>query len=272
MCGIAGIISKTNTVSLKDIVFAMSQAIKHRGPDGEGFAFFSDSKSVAAYSNETPQVNRESKSYLFNPSIALQNVETDFNVVLSHRRLSIIDLSESGHQPMCDITADYWITFNGEIYNYIELREELKIKGHVFVTQTDTEVVLEAYKEWGFDCLQKFNGMFAFALYDKKNNQVFCARDRVGVKPFYYSNTNDAFAFASEYKAFIKSKLVAFEINEVQQFDFMVNGNLENSEQSLFKGIHELKPSHYLVYNLKSHILKEFAFLNVLEYIFLFLH
>ena len=253
MCGIAGIISKTNTVSLKDIVFAMSQAIKHRGPDGEGFAFFSDSKSVAAYSNETPQVNRESKSYLFNPSIALQNVETDFNVVLSHRRLSIIDLSESGHQPMCDITADYWITFNGEIYNYIELREELKNKGHVFVTQTDTEVVLEAYKEWGFDCLQKFNGMFAFALFDKKNNQVFCARDRVGVKPFYYSNTNDAFAFASEYKAFIKSKLVAFEINEVQQFDFMVNGNLENSEQSLFKGIHELKPSHYLVYNLKSH-------------------
>ncbi len=155
---------------------------------------------------------------------------------------------------LCATTStDYWITFNGEIYNYIELREELKNKGHVFVTQTDTEVVLEAYKEWGFDCLQKFNGMFAFALYDKKNNQVFCARDRVGVKPFYYSNTNDAFAFASEYKAFIKSKLVAFEINEVQQFDFIVNGNFENSEQSLFKGIHELKPSHYLVYNLKSH-------------------
>jgi asparagine synthase (glutamine-hydrolysing) len=154
---------------------------------------------------------------------------------------------------MCETTADYWITFNGEIYNYIELREELKNKGHVFVTQTDTEVVLEAYKEWGFDCLGKFNGMFAFALLDKKNNQIFCARDRVGVKPFYYSNTNDAFAFASEYKAFIKSKLVAFEINEVQQFDFMVNGNLENTEQSLFKGIHELKPSHYLVYDLNSH-------------------
>jgi asparagine synthase (glutamine-hydrolysing) len=253
MCGIAGIISKTNSTSLKDDVFDMSQAIKHRGPDGEGFAFFSNSKSTAAYSNETPQVNRESQSYLFNPRIALQNIETDFNVVLAHRRLSIIDLSESGHQPMCDTTADYWITFNGEIYNYIELREELKIKGHVFVTQTDTEVVLEAYKEWGFDCLRKFNGMFAFALYDIKNNQVFCARDRVGVKPFYYSNTHEAFAFASEYKAFIKSKLVAFEINEVQQFDFMVNGNLENSEQSLFKGIHELKPSHYLVYNLKSH-------------------
>jgi len=256
MCGIAGIISKTNTVSLKDMLFDMSQAIKHRGPDGEGFAFFSDSKSTAAYSYETPQVNRESKSYLFNPVTSLENLENGYKIAFAHRRLSIIDLSESGHQPMCDTTADYWITFNGEIYNYIELREELKNKGHVFVTQTDTEVVLEAYKEWGFDCLGKFNGMFAFALLDKKINQIFCARDRVGVKPFYYSNTNDAFAFASEYKAFIKSKLVAFEINEVQQFDFMVNGNLENTEQSLFKGIHELKPSHYLVYDLNSHNFK----------------
>lgn len=253
MCGIAGIISKTNSTSLKDEVFAMSQAIKHRGPDGEGFSFFSESKALPAYSNETPLVNRQSQSFLFNPNVALQNLHGDFNIAFAHRRLSIIDLSESGHQPMCDTGANYWITFNGEVYNYIEIRDELKSKGHVFVTQTDTEVVLEAYKEWGVDCLQKFNGMFAFALLDKKNNQVFCARDRVGVKPFYYSNTNSAFAFASEYKAFIKSKLVAFEINEVQQFDFIVNGNLENTEQSLFNGIYELKPSHYLVYNLSSH-------------------
>ena len=253
MCGIAGIISKTNLTSLKEDVFAMSQAITHRGPDGEGFAFFSDSKSISAFSNETPQINKESQSYLFNPKTSLQNVSNEFNMAFAHRRLSIIDLSESGHQPMCDTSADYWITFNGEIYNYIELREELKRKGHLFVTQTDTEVVLEAYKEWGFECLQRFNGMFAFALLDRKSNQVFCARDRVGVKPFYYSNTNSSFAFASEYKAFIKSKLVAFEINEEQQFDFIVNGNLENAEQSLFKGITELKPSHYLVYTLSSH-------------------
>lgn len=256
MCGIAGIISKNNTVSLKDTIYSMSQSIKHRGPDGEGFAFFSKINSTPVYSNDTPQINKESQSFLFNPKISLQNLDANYDVTFAHRRLSIIDLSESGHQPMCDKQGDYWITFNGEVYNYIELREELKKKGHVFVTQTDTEVVLEAYKEWGFDCLQKFNGMFAFALLDKKNNQVFCARDRVGVKPFYYSNTESAFAFASEYKAFIKSKLVSFEINEVQQFDFLVNGNLENTEQSLFKGIYELKPSHYLVYNLSSHSFK----------------
>ena len=255
MCGIAGIISKTKTVSIKDTIFAMSQAIKHRGPDGEGFAFFSQTKSLSVYSNETPQVNKESKTFLFNPTTSIQNLDSNYDLAFAHRRLSIIDLSESGHQPMCDTKGDYWITFNGEVFNYIELREELKNKGHFFVTQTDTEVVMEAYKEWGFECLQKFNGMFAFALFDKKNNQLFCARDRVGVKPFYYSNTNDAFAFASEYKTFLKSKLIAFEINETQQFDFIVNGDLENTEQSLFKGINELKPSHYLVYNLTTHTL-----------------
>ena len=255
MCGIAGIISKTNSLSIKDTVFAMSQAIKHRGPDGEGFAFFSQTKSLSVYSNETPQVNKESATFLFNPNTSIHNLDSNYDLAFAHRRLSIIDLSESGHQPMCDTNGDYWITFNGEVFNYIELREELKNKGHVFVTQTDTEVVIEAYKEWGFECLQKFNGMFAFALFDKKNNQLFCARDRVGVKPFYYSNTDNAFAFASEYKAFLKSKLIAFEINEKQQFDFIVNGDLENTEQSLFKGINELKPSHYLVYNLNTHTL-----------------
>ncbi len=171
MCGIAGLISKTNSVSVKDTVFAMSQTIKHRGPDGEGFTFFSESVVVPAYSNETPQVNKESTQFKFNPSVAINTISTDCNIALAHRRLSIIDLSESGHQPMCDTSGDYWITFNGEVYNYIELREELKQKGHAFVTQTDTEVVVATYKEWGTNCLTRFNGMFAFALLDKKNNQ-----------------------------------------------------------------------------------------------------
>ncbi|MBI3518518.1 MAG: asparagine synthase (glutamine-hydrolyzing) [Bacteroidetes bacterium] len=253
MCGISGILSKRNTEFMKDTVFAMSRAMKHRGPDGEGFAFFSDTACMAAYSDETPSINKESRSFLFNPVTAIHDVADGYSVAFAHRRLSIIDLSESGHQPMCDTSSGYWITFNGEIYNYVELREELRNKGHVFVTQTDTEVVLEAYKEWGCGCLQKFNGMFAFALWDKKSNQVFCARDRAGVKPFYFSNTEQCFAFASEYKAFLKSGLLKFEINETQQFDFIVNGHLETTDQSLFKGIYELKPAHYLVYDLSDH-------------------
>ena len=114
----------------------MTDTLHHRGPEDSGYQFLEAKKCQVGF---------------------------------GHRRLSIIDLSETGHQPMCDVTNQYWITFNGEIYNYLELKEELKNIGHVFVTQTDTEVVLEAYKEWGVECLQKFNGMFAFALFDKKN-------------------------------------------------------------------------------------------------------
>ena len=182
--------------------------------------FFSESIEIPAYSNDTPKVNIESNRFLFNPKKGLKDVSSNYHMAFAHRRLSIIDLSESGHQPMCDMSSNYWITFNGEIFNYLELKAELKGKGHQFLTQTDTEVILAAYKEWGTNCLEKFNGMFALALYDKLKQEVFCARDRVGVKPFYFINTSTTFAFASEQKAFLKSKLIPFAINESQQIDF----------------------------------------------------
>lgn len=256
MCGIAGIVSKTNSIALSESVFKMAQSIKHRGPDGEGFVFISEKETIPVCSFDTPLVNKQADTFLFNPTVSINEISNNHHIALAHRRLSIIDLSEAGHQPMCDTTGNYWITFNGEIYNYIELKNELTLKGHHFITQTDTEVLIEAYKEWGVDCLQKFNGMFAFVLFDKKNNQLFCARDRVGVKPFYYIDTNDVFAFASEYKAFIKSGLIPFEINEVQQFEFLTRATLETTEESLFKGIRELKPAHYLIYNLSNHQLE----------------
>lgn len=253
MCGIAGIVSKGNEFNLKDAIFQMSHSIKHRGPDGEGFLFIEKNKAIPAFSNETPIINKQSNAYLFNPSVSIQEFDGNSEVALAHRRLSIIDLSETGHQPMCDNSGNYWITFNGEIYNYVELKKELEQLGHTFVTKTDTEVLIEAYKAWGINCLKKFNGMFAFVLFDKKNNHLFCARDRVGVKPFYYINNNKVFAFASEYKAFVKSNLIPFEINEQQQFEFLTDATLETNEESLFKGIKELKPAHYFVYNLASH-------------------
>lgn len=256
MCGIAGIILRDNSFSLKEKIVAMSQTIKHRGPDGEGFAMFNGTNLEPFYSEETPLVNQQSSQFKFNPTKHVNDASIGYTFAFAHRRLSIIDLSESGHQPMCDETTNHWITFNGEIYNYIELRNELKGKGHYFVTQTDTEVVIAAYKEWGVDCLQRFNGMWAFALFDKTNNQIFCARDRVGVKPFYYTHNNSLFAFASEYKAFIKSGIVKFEINKQQQFDFLINETLETDEESLFKGIKELKPAHYLLYDLNKHQFK----------------
>ncbi len=252
MCGIAGILSKSGNPALPEQVFAMSQAIRHRGPDGEGFAFFSEQGSLPVYSADTPAAIRNNRSFRYLPETAIDQVAEGYTMAFAHRRLSIIDLSEAGHQPMCDSTQQYWITFNGEIYNYVELREELRQNGHVFLTQTDTEVILVAYKAWGINCLERFNGMFAFVLFDRQKQELFCARDRAGVKPFYYINTKETFAFASEYKAFIKAGLLPFEVNEVQQFDFIVNANLETGEESLFRNIKELKPAHYIHYKLHT--------------------
>lgn len=253
MCGIAGIVSKNKSFSLNRTIFSLSQSIKHRGPDGEGFLFINNIETKPAFSPETPPVNKQNSDFLFNPSISIDNISNEFDIALAHRRLSIIDLTVSGHQPMSDSTGEYWITFNGEVYNYIELKNELITKGHQFITHSDTEVVIACYKEWGYDCVSKFNGMFAFVIYDKKRNELFCARDRAGVKPFYFIDTTDCFSFASEQKAFIKSHLIKFEVNAPQQFDFLQNAHLEGEEESLFKGIKELKPSHVLIYSLNNH-------------------
>ncbi len=252
MCGIAGILSKSGNPALQEQVLAMSQAIRHRGPDGEGFAFFSEQGSLPVYSADTPVGIRNNRSFRYMPETAIGQVTEGYTMAFAHRRLAIIDLSEAGHQPMCDSTQHYWITFNGEIYNYVELREELRQQGHVFLTQTDTEVIMVAYKAWGTACLERFNGMFAFVLFDRQKQELFCVRDRAGVKPFYYINTKDTFAFASEYKAFIKAGLLPFEVNEAPQFDFIVNANLETGEESLFRNIKELKPAHCMHYKLHT--------------------
>jgi asparagine synthase (glutamine-hydrolysing) len=169
MCGIAGIINGGNVQLLK----RMSDIISHRGPDDAGIKWFDDSSSG-----------------------------------LAHRRLSIIDLSPAGHQPMPNDTGDLWIVFNGEIYNYKEIGEELASLGVRFRSQSDTEILLSAYQHWGEDCLQKLNGMFSFAIYDSRKRKLFAARDRVGIKPFYYHFKNGCLVFASEIKAILESTLV----------------------------------------------------------------
>ena len=160
MCGILGIIDKKGVD--KRLLLQMREAMVHRGPDDSGLW-----------------------------------INGDGTVGLAHRRLSIIDLSEAGRQPMSDRNEDVWITFNGEIYNFQEIREELKKRGYRFKSQTDTEVIINAYKEWGTDCLQKFNGMFAFGIYDEGKESIFLARDRVGKKPLYYARYDGKFVFAS---------------------------------------------------------------------------
>ena len=164
MCGILGIAAKH--LPDQSILIAMRDAMSHRGPDDAGLWISADKK-----------------------------------VCLSQRRLAIIDLSPDGHQPMADSTGMLHITFNGEIYNYLELRNELQAKGHNFHTASDTEVILEAYLEWGKDCVTHLNGMFAFALYDSQSCQLFIARDRAGEKPLYYWLKQNELWFASELKS-----------------------------------------------------------------------
>ena len=213
MCGIAGIILKhPANFNLTQKIKNMAQTISHRGPDGEGFLIADENTTTPFFDALSNNYSRNDLKFI--PQQHISNANTNSFLAFAHRRLAIIDLSETGHQPMCTLDAELWITFNGEIYNYLELKAELKNAGYLFYTQSDTEVILNAYKHWGQNCVTKFNGMWAFCIYDTKQQLCFASRDRFGVKPFYYLNNTAVFAFASEQKAFVKSGLITAIINK----------------------------------------------------------
>lgn len=197
----------------------MTSVIAHRGPDGHGYWLSADGR-----------------------------------VGLGHRRLAIIDLSPKGHQPMADICERLIITFNGEIYNYVEVRAALQRLGHVFASDSDTEVILESYKEWGEACLDRLNGMFAFALYDQVSGILFCARDRYGEKPFLFVQGRDFFAFASEYKALLQLAEVPLEYDEFRILRGLHNPStgLDADKSTVFQSISQLRPSDKLTLNIRT--------------------
>lgn len=250
MCGIAGIIQKSGNRDILQVALDMSAAISHRGPDGEGFVV-SDGHNAVAASRTTPLSKTRDLNYL--PSSAVAGTTLSPKVLLAHRRLSIIDLSEAGHQPMSDAGGRLWITFNGEIYNFPELREELQRSGHTFRSACDTEVVLASYAEWGAECVHHFIGMWAFCILDLNRHMCFASRDRLGVKPFYYTDTKDSFAFASEQKAFFKAGVLNARVNERALHDYLVNGLLETRTENFFEGVRELWPGTNMIYNLRTH-------------------
>ena len=169
------------------------------------------------------------------------------NVTLGHRRLAIIDLSRSGHQPMPNEDNTLWITYNGEIYNYLELREQLQRKGHIFRSKSDTEVIIHAYEEWGVECLQRFNGMFAFAIYDQKTRELFIARDRIGIKPLYYWQNGTKLIFASEMKAILEADVVQRNPNLHAISEYLALRYVPGPE-SLIEGIYKLPAGHYAIF------------------------
>ena len=173
MCGISGIAHFTEERVVADVLIDATRVLTHRGPDEEGY--FINSKEFLEISNES------------RPPVRC--LDGKGNAGLGHRRLSIIDLA-SGQQPLCNEDGSIWITFNGEVYNYQILKKELEAKGHVFKTNSDTETLVHAYEEWGEDAVRRFRGMFAFAIWDEKKQELLVARDRLGKKPFYYSFEN----------------------------------------------------------------------------------
>lgn len=215
MCGIIGIASR---VSIHDRhwIDAGRDAMRHRGPDDAGAWWSADGCTG-----------------------------------LGHRRLAIIDLSPAGHQPMQDTSGKLCIIFNGEIYNFAELRQDLVAKGHSFRSQSDTEVILAAYREWGTDCLARLNGMFAFALYDGRQRQLFLARDRAGEKPLFYALANGVLRFASELKGLMADPALPRRIDP-EALDCYLTMGFVPGKRCILQGVEKLPPAHALVFNLES--------------------
>lgn len=235
MCGICGIIEvKGSGISLQKLQ-AMNDRVIHRGPDDAGFAVFTENGEFQISSN-------------------VESMKTGkrYRVGLGHRRLSIIDLSQRAHQPMFDEAGRYCIVYNGELYNYKELRDELKAQGVHFLSDSDTEVVLSAYIMWGKDCLTKFNGMWSFAIYDRKDKLLFCSRDNFGIKPFYYMYGTGYFIFASEIKQILAYYGDNTSINEKILAELLLWGYETHTEQTFFNNISVLPQSHYLMINLSD--------------------
>jgi asparagine synthase (glutamine-hydrolysing) len=252
MCGINGILSENSMISEK--IVQLNGLLRHRGPDDEGYVCLNTrTNEYSAYSGDD-SVEPIKRKF---PHISTANFKT-FNIVLGHRRLSIIDISENGHCPMSDEDGQVWITYNGEIYNYIELRNELKSEGYFFKTQSDTEVIVKSYLKWGEECFKHFNGMWAMAIWDAKKNNLILSKDRFGVKPLYYLNSPDLFAFSSEIKPLLCLTSADQKINDKKIPFFVLYGNRLSTEDTYLKNINSLKPSHYLVYANGSAILKKY--------------
>jgi len=217
MCGISGIIDKNKKVVKKEEITQINNLISHRGPDDEG-------------------------------------IYIEKNFAFGHRRLSILDLSSYGHQPMHYLDK-YTITYNGEVYNYLEIKKELIQYGYSFNSNTDTEVILASYDKWGEECVSKFNGMWSFAIYDKVKETIFCSRDRFGVKPFYYTEINNKFVFGSEIKQLLEFYPERF-VNKKILMDYIIIGYEDHTNETFFKNIYKLPASHNLIYNLKTNSFK----------------
>ena len=238
MCGITGYISSSAHILVSDF-YRAHRLIRHRGPDDEGFVMLNQGRQFHSYRGDETIDHFRKLPHLL--------TESTTNFIFGHRRLSILDITSKGHQPFLSDDGNYVITYNGEVYNYKNLRDELECKGYHFHSDSDTEVVLYSYVEWGKGCFAKFNGMWALAIYDKKKDEIILSRDRFGIKPLYYTITgNGSFCFGSELK-FIRALDTSLDvINKNVVRNYLQSCFLNNTEETFFCNIKELEPAHLL--------------------------
>lgn len=241
MCGIAGIVRSDGQCINKDRLAQMCLAMRHRGPDDEGYSLYDSQKNtVTLYAGADT-----------NPLLRLESLPESsgcHSVGFAFRRLSIMDLSEAGHQPMISEDRRFMMVFNGEIYNYKELREELERIGFAFKSNSDSEVVLASYVAWGSESVKKFNGMWSIGIYDAQKHVLFASRDRFGVKPFYFARISDEFIFASEIKQLLPFLGDDLVVDDDVAFQYLHDGAKDYSGHTFFKGISQLEPGCSLLY------------------------
>ncbi len=240
MCGILGYFNKRNISREEFGAFRKAlSSLHHRGPDGEGGVLINMKEG-----GEEPIRTRDTPQGI-NEGVDEQDVpDNEFDLVLGHRRLSIFDLSIQGHQPMRDEGGN-WIIHNGEIFNFPELKETLVKKGHRFRSETDTEVILAAYREWGADCLNHFNGMWSFVIWDAREKGLFVANDRFGIKPLYWAEKDGQVVLASEVKTFAYFPELRGEVDHGVIRDFVEEGRLDHDDRTFYQGVKRFSPGHW---------------------------
>ncbi|MGC2171991.1 MAG: asparagine synthetase B, partial [Candidatus Sulfotelmatobacter sp.] len=216
MCGIFGIIALNARVPA-NVLERATQSLAHRGPDDSGTVILRDS------------------------------AQEPIEIGLGNRRLAILDLSQQGHQPMNDPATGNWIVYNGEVYNFREVRAKLEREGLCFSSGTDTEVILRAYAQWGEECLHEFRGMFAFAIWDAQRRRLFVARDPMGIKPLYFHHSDRHFIFSSEVRTLLGTGLVPRRIDSAGLVSYLTFGSLYGPN-TLVEGVNSLPPGHYLTW------------------------
>src|SRR2546423_3942400 len=216
MCGIFGIVARNAEIA-EGLLDRGTNSLAHRGPDDSGTILLRESIPGPA------------------------------EIGLGSRRLAILDLSPLGHQPMLDPEAGNWIVYNGEIYNFRDVRAELEREGTTFISHSDTEVVLKAYARWGAQCLLKFRGMFAFAIWDARQHHLFLARDPMGIKPLYYAQSGSYFIFASEVRSVLGTGLVPRRIDHAGLINYLTFGSAYDP-LTLVEGVHALPPGHSMIW------------------------